>query len=193
MLVRFKITVRDTVIDKSTGATYPCHSSYFVEYTNEQRFNNHFVHLSLHDSRGALFISKEEAEATIKTLPSTIDKADSKYSNNYEYGVEAVEYTHANHCGYSDVHPYEIVRVVSSKTIEIRLMDAELVKGWKPEIVAGGFSGHCVNQGSQQYSYKSNPDNGVIRARLRKDGRFYSNHGRHSLTQTPYKFYDYNF
>jgi len=151
MLVRFKITVRETLIVKLTGATYPCQTSYFVEYTNHPRY----AHLSLDDSRGTLFISKEEAEATIKTLPSTIDKANSEYRNDYEYSVDAVEYTHANHCGYSDVHPYEIVRVVSPKTIEIRLMDAELVEGWKPEIVSGGFSGHCVNQGSQQYNYKS--------------------------------------
>jgi hypothetical protein len=27
---------------------------------------------------------------------------------------------YANHCGYSDVTPYEVVRVVSDKTIEVR-------------------------------------------------------------------------
>ena len=29
----------------------------------------------------------------------------------------------ANRCGYSDVHPYEIVRIVSDKCIEVRAMD----------------------------------------------------------------------
>ena len=33
--------------------------------------------------------------------------------------------SYANQYGYSDIEPYEIVRVVSDKTIEIRNMNAE--------------------------------------------------------------------
>ena len=32
--------------------------------------------------------------------------------------------TYANHHGYSDINPHEIVRRVSDKTLEIREMDA---------------------------------------------------------------------
>ena len=32
---------------------------------------------------------------------------------------------YANHYGYSDVTPYEVVKVISDKTIEVREMDAE--------------------------------------------------------------------
>ncbi len=75
----------------------------------------------------------------------------------------------------------------------LRAMDAELDENWKPEIIAGGFAGHCTNQGAQKWVYKSNPEYTVIRARLRKNGHFYSQNGRHILSKTPYKFHDYNF
>ena len=40
--------------------------------------------------------------------------------------------SYANKYGYSDVYPYEIVRVISAKTIEVREMDAERDPNWKP-------------------------------------------------------------
>jgi len=52
---------------------------------------------------------------------------------------------YANLYGYSDVHPYEVVRVISEKTIEIRAMNASRDPNWKPEIIPGGFAGHCIN------------------------------------------------
>lgn len=100
---------------------------------------------------------------------------------------------YANLCMYSDVTPYEIVRVISDKTIEIREMDAELAPGERPEIIPGGFSGHCTNQRSLKYVITSNPENKVIRARLRKDGDYHSPYGRHILSEEPRRFYDYNF
>lgn len=98
----------------------------------------------------------------------------------------------ANFCGYSDNEPYEIVRVVSEKTIEIRLMDYSENKV-KMDFHAGGFSAHCSNQHKQEYDYTKNENNPVIRARLRKDGRFHSVYGKHVISAKPNRFYDYNF
>jgi len=100
---------------------------------------------------------------------------------------------YANFCGYTDVHPYEIVRVVSDKIIDIRAMDAKLANGWKPEMIPGGFCAHTVNNQSQEYDYASIPGAPLVRARLRKDGRWYSKQGRHSIAGKPHKFHDYNF
>ena len=51
---------------------------------------------------------------------------------------------YANHIGYSDVNPYEVVKVISEKCLEVRAMDATRAN---PEnklgFVAGGFVGHC--------------------------------------------------
>lgn len=110
-----------------------------------------------------------------------------------------VEMKFANMHGWSDVHPYEIVKVISDKTIEIRAMNATLDPNWKPEIVPGGFAGHCTNQSEQRWVYESNPDAPVIRMRACKPtsaNRGYvwkSAYGHHCLSDKPRKFHDYNF
>jgi len=98
----------------------------------------------------------------------------------------------ANLIMYSDVKPFEVVRVISDKTIEVREMTATALP-WKKEIQDGGFSHHCSNQHDQKWSIKSDTNNPVIRARLRKDGAWHSKAGRHVLSDEPRKFYDYNF
>ena len=102
-------------------------------------------------------------------------------------------YGYANESGYSDMYPYEIVKVVSENTIEIRPMDTERDDSVELKWVSGGFAGHCVNQGQQKWFYKSNPDNPVKRIRRRKDGYFYNHCNRVYLEQEPRKFHDYNF
>lgn len=100
---------------------------------------------------------------------------------------------YANHYGYSDVNPYEVVRVISDKTIEIREMNAERDPEWKPEFVVGGFSAHCLNQGDQEWIITRDETAPVIRIRLGKNG-WKDAHGRKfKLSDEPVKFYDYNF
>ena len=100
----------------------------------------------------------------------------------------------ANRLGYSDVEPFEVVRVVSDKCLEIRRMDAELDPAWQPEWVVGGFAGQCVNQNQQRWIIASNPANPVSRIRLQKNGNWKSPcGGRFDLSDEPRKFYDYNF
>jgi|TARA_R110000824_G_scaffold18640_4_gene73465 hypothetical protein len=143
------------------------------------------------------FATKDEAAAFMVTLPSRCVGEQKPYfpTLNYNYRVVDVTYTHANNHGYSDVHPYEITRVVSSKTIEIRSMDAERSEGWKPNFVAGGFAGHCTNNDNQSNAWKiqSNPAGHVMRARLQKDGSWKSAYGRHVLSSSATKHHDYNF
>jgi hypothetical protein len=100
---------------------------------------------------------------------------------------------YANRYGYSQVYPYEIVRVISDKTIEVREMEALPDPNWKPEIIPGGFFGHCVNQDEQTWIIKSDHTAKTIRIRKRKDGKWYSKMGRHVLEDKPRYFYDYNF
>jgi hypothetical protein len=100
----------------------------------------------------------------------------------------------ANRLGYSDVEPFEVVRVVSDKCLEVRAMDAELDPAWKPEWVVGGFAGQCINQGQQKWIITSNPANPLRRIRLQKSGDWKSPcGGRFALDSRPVRFYDYNF
>ena len=100
---------------------------------------------------------------------------------------------YANHHGYSDVTPYEVVKHVSNQTIEIREMDSEKDPSWVPNWHVGGFAGHCSNQHEQKWFIKANAENPVIRIRLGKNG-WKDKHGRRfNLSNEPVRYYDYNF
>jgi len=100
---------------------------------------------------------------------------------------------YCNHYGYSDVNPYEVVRVISDKTMEVREMDAELDPEWKAQWAVGGFAGHCINQRDQKWIITSNPNNPVTRLRLGKNGWKSADGRRFALDSHPIRFYDYNF
>lgn len=101
---------------------------------------------------------------------------------------------YANQYGYSDVTPYEVVRVISDKTIEVREMDAERDESVKLEWAPGGFAGHCINQRDQKWFITSNESNPVIRIRLSAKKGWQDKHGRRfGLSDKPVRFYDYNF
>lgn len=101
---------------------------------------------------------------------------------------------YANQYGYSDVYPFEVVRAVSDKCLEVREMDAERDESVKLEWAVGGFAGHCLNQHDQKWFIKSNPENPVLRIRLNKHGVWKSADGRKfDLSDKPSRFYDYNF
>ena len=100
---------------------------------------------------------------------------------------------YANHYGYSDINPFEVVRKVSDKTLEIRAMSAERDPSWKPDFVPGGFFGTVVNQGSQEWVIKSDPNGHIVRIRLGKRGWKDAAKRRYELSDEPVKFYDFNF
>lgn len=100
---------------------------------------------------------------------------------------------YANHYGYSDVNPYEVVKVISDKTIEVREMDSEKDPSWVPNWHVGGFAGHCSNQQEQKWFIKSNAENPVVRIRLGKQGWKDKNGRKFGLSAEPIRFYDYNF
>jgi hypothetical protein len=100
---------------------------------------------------------------------------------------------YANCYGYSEIYPFEIVREVTDKTIEIRALVPSPDPAWTPHFIAGGFAGHCTNQNRQTWLYSSDPTAPVIRMRKRKDGKWYSKMGMHRVEDKPLYFYDYNF
>ena len=100
---------------------------------------------------------------------------------------------YANHYMYSDVKPYEVVRIVSEKTIEIRAMKAERDESVKLEFHVGGFSAHCSNQDQQKWIITSDETAPIKRIRLGKHGWKDAHGGRFGLADKPHKKYDYNF
>lgn len=90
---------------------------------------------------------------------------------------------------YTDVEAYEVVRQVSKTKIEVRALDTEAIKT-PTEFYAGGFSGHYADNHNQEYKYTSNEANPIETIRLSSRGW---GHGRWTMRDTPYKFYDFNF
>jgi hypothetical protein len=99
----------------------------------------------------------------------------------------------ANLIGYSDIVPYEVIKIISDKTIVIREMKAEKDPSFKPEFAIGGFVAHCTNQEDQTWIISSNENSPTLRARLQKNGKWKSLHGTHRIAEEPKYFYDYNF
>ena len=99
----------------------------------------------------------------------------------------------ANRLGYSDIEPFEVVRVVSERCLEIRAMRAERDPSWQPEWIPGGFAGHCLNQAEQRWVIQSDPNGRVLRIRLGRNGWRSADRDRFEVADQPRRFYDYNF
>jgi len=138
------------------------------------------------------FIERELKVVTDKEVLAHLNNL----KDNFEFRIaeENKTFTHASHYGYSDVNAYEIVKVISDKTIEVRKMDTKHDISHLKQY-AGGFAGHVADQRNQKVTYASNPNAEVIRIRRKKHNPEEWGKGdlRFGLKENPYAFYDYNF
>lgn len=94
---------------------------------------------------------------------------------------------------YTDVHAFTVIKR-TAKTITIQRDEAILDKDFKPEIIPGGFFGHCVNQYDQKYTYKPNPNGITYTCRWSdKLNGFKNPCGNGTVSIGRHEFYDYNF
>ena len=187
MFVKFFIEVDKVVRENGEGHSMMDSGDYLIPA------GRHDVDTSPHQADAISFNSRIDADIYVAGL-SAVDSNWRGTGKTVLYGfkVVRVEFKYANMIGWSDVHPFEIVRVVSDKTIEVRAMIAEKDPEFKPDFIPGGFAGHCVNQDDQTYTYKSCDEGQVLRVRLGKKG-WKSAMGKHVISEQPRKFYDYNF
>lgn len=82
----------------------------------------------------------------------------------------------------------------SGKTFWATLDKATRKPEWKPEIIPGGFAGHCVNNSSQEYDYEPQPDGPERCFKLNKKGEWTcrKSYSRVTLGKRS-AFYDYHF
>ncbi len=97
----------------------------------------------------------------------------------------------ATRYGWTDSHPYEVVKVISDRCVEIRPMNAVIDPKWKADFTPGGFCGHVHNNGGE-WILSSNPEASTIRIRLNKNGVWVLKGERYSVGKA-IKFYDSNF
>jgi hypothetical protein len=97
---------------------------------------------------------------------------------------------YCNQYFYTDVEPFEVVKVISPKIVEIRPMKAIPVR-LPQDFHAGGFSGHYADNWNQSYTYESIPDAPTERVHWSEKKQQWT--GRRRMSDKPIYFYDYNF
>ena len=107
-----------------------------------------------------------------------------------------------NYTIYTDTDPYEVLEISKSgKTAIVRPLNSTRSNQDDDDFAPGGFCGHTSHgQYGQQWSFSSNEDNFTKKMSLRKDGfwRFVGDKVTSrgcvgTLSDEPYKYYDYNF
>lgn len=102
-------------------------------------------------------------------------------------------------CYWSDSSAFTVVSVAKNgKSFVMKKDDTTLDPNFKPEIIPGGFVGHCVNQNDQSYTYTFNPNASEIKVTLRKNGTWKqegekAKSGSTIIVGIRSKFHDYNF
>lgn len=95
---------------------------------------------------------------------------------------------YANRRCEKDVIPFEVIEVISSKTLVVRDMIADRDPSWKPVIVMN----QCINNDDQQWLIESDPKGLSFRIRLLKDGKWKDVHGnRYTLDDYPERWHRY--
>ena len=105
--------------------------------------------------------------------------------------------TYANNAMYSDTEPYEVIKICTENKVIVRQMQAERSPDWKPNIVAGGFSGHCTNNDDQRNAWVIEPWGAgrEVTIRWSKAKRQWqsADGSRFYMSDHPVKHYDFNF
>lgn len=93
---------------------------------------------------------------------------------------------------YSDRHAGTIVNV-TKRSVTVRRDRATLNPDFKPEIIPGGFCGHCINQNEQSYTYEPDENGALTTVYWSKKYNQYGTPGNLQLGKGRHEFYDYNF
>lgn len=85
------------------------------------------------------------------------------------------------------------VIAVTKRSVTVRRDKATLDPGFKPEWVAGGFVGHCINQSEQTYTYEPDVNGDEYSFCWSRRHQRYEQTNGPTLSKGRHEFYDYNF
>lgn len=164
-------------------------------YTNNEAAQIKFAYKELNNNNISIstwweIIGKFD-NAWVKEVLTPIWAAETRlkaFCNGYFHTTKIRKY--CSEYGYSDVHPFEVVEVISEKCVVIRALDTVALHKGELNFEIGGFSAICTNQGAQRWEYISNPSNST--QRIHKSSKGWKQ-GKIRMSDTPYKFYDFNF
>ena len=92
-------------------------------------------------------------------------------------------------CGYTDRDVWAVIKA-TAKTRTLAKVEVERDPDWKPEVIPGGFAGHCTNQHEQTWLFDHIDHEHTITIRDTKRGWARKSE---RYIEGARKFYDYNF
>lgn len=98
----------------------------------------------------------------------------------------------AHICHYSDITPCTVIKRTKA-SITVRHDDGDLDPNWKPDIIPGGFAGHCVNNHDQKWILREDPNGCIETFRWSSRRGCFKNQADERVIPGWAKFYDYNF
>ena len=93
---------------------------------------------------------------------------------------------------WTDRHACTIVKVTKA-FVWVQRDNAVLSRDWKPNIIPGGFFGHCINQHEQKWTYTPDPSGEITKFAWSAKYQRYGQPGNARLIAGRQEFYDYNF
>ena len=100
----------------------------------------------------------------------------------------------ANKIGYSVITPFEVIRIVSDKCLEVRAMNYVQTNTQDMVFHAGGFAAHCANQNDQKWDIQPDAEGYVFKIRKNVRGTWKDKHGDTYAVETKARRrYDFNF
>lgn len=92
--------------------------------------------------------------------------------------------------GYSQTYPWVVIKR-TDKTVTLARVLVDKDPAFQPNIIPGGFAGHCDNQSDQTWLYKGISQRETKTIRLTKKG--WSHQGVRFWEDVAREFYDWNF
>ncbi len=92
---------------------------------------------------------------------------------------------------WTDRHAYTVIRR-TPKTITVQRDKTTLNPEFKPDIIVGGFAGHCTNQNEQTYTYEPDTNGSKLTLRFSEKQCAFTYLGN-AISLGRHEFFDYNF
>jgi hypothetical protein len=97
---------------------------------------------------------------------------------------------------YSDNTPWKVVGRTAA-TLKLQEVEVDRDPAWVPNIIPGGFAGHCTNQDQQTWLYAGLSSRTVtvrlVKSRFKRDEKMWGSNGRSFIANGARSKYDYNF
>ena len=97
---------------------------------------------------------------------------------------------------YSDNTPWKVVGRTAT-TLKLKEVEVDRDPEWTPNIIPGGFAGHCTNQDQQTWVYAGLSDHTItvrlVKSRFNSSEKMWGSNGRSFIANGARRKYDYNF